>query len=110
MTICAGAFVAVVSTMAAPVVAQASTAGGSITRSEIIQRAHNWYTRSPQLSYNQGAEALDVDGQHWYRTDCSGFVSMALHLTSDPNTAGLPAYATAISWSALRPGDFLDIH
>jgi hypothetical protein len=82
-----------------------SAVGGPIQRSEVISRAHFW--TSQHLVYDQGGQAKDPQGR-LYRTDCSGFVSMALHLSSSLVTQTLPSVATKISWSNLQPGDFLD--
>ncbi|KAB1980225.1 hypothetical protein [Streptomyces triticiradicis] len=83
-----------------------SVQGGTISRNEVIARAKNWYTRNVQ--YSQSAYASDVDGDHTYRTDCSGFVSMAWHLTTSLTTQTLPGASTQISKSDLRPGDALN--
>ncbi|GIH20070.1 hypothetical protein Raf01_82420 [Rugosimonospora africana] len=82
-----------------------SAVGGPIQRSEVISRAHFW--TSQYLEYDQGGQAKDPQGR-LYRTDCSGFVSMALHLSSSLVTQELPSVATQISRSNLQPGDFLD--
>jgi hypothetical protein len=84
----------------------ASTIGGSITRSEVLARAKDWYVRD--VAYSQDAYALDVNRTASYRTDCSGFVSMAWHLTTSKTTSNLSDVATTISKSALRPGDALN--
>jgi hypothetical protein len=43
-----------------------------------------------------------------YRTDCSGFVSMAIRTTPPGySTVTLPDVATEITWDALQPGDFV---
>ncbi|GHD30712.1 hypothetical protein [Streptomyces galbus] len=83
-----------------------SNQGGTIYRSEVMSRAKDWYGRDVQ--YSQSASAKDVDGDHSYRTDCSGFVSMAWHLTSSLTTYTLPSVSTQISKSSLRPGDALN--
>lgn len=100
---------------AAPVsqaVEAASSPGGQITRSEVLARATDWYNRrnNSELTYNQGAKTWDVGHTRQYRRDCSGFVGMAWHLNSDPNTDGLDdaTYTVPISRSALLPGDLLD--
>jgi hypothetical protein len=85
--------------------AQASTPGGAITRSEIINRAHVWYTRGYVRNVN--VYYPDPDGSGSYRSDCSGFVSMAWHLTSSPSTAYLPQYSVQIAVSQLQAGDIL---
>jgi hypothetical protein len=96
--------------------ASASTAGGQISRTEVIQRAQNWYTRSPRLTYNSSRAAStlvkDVDGAHKYGPDCSGMVSMAWHLNPGQygglNTSTLPSVAVAINRNDLQTGDMLD--
>ncbi|MFJ1967517.1 hypothetical protein ACIO93_02490 [Streptomyces sp. NPDC087903] len=83
-----------------------SVQGGTIYRSEVMTRAKNWYTRD--VPYNQGASATDIEGDDLYRTDCSGFVSMAWHLTTSLTTRTLPDVSTQISKADLRPGDALN--
>ncbi|WP_329301916.1 tachylectin-related carbohydrate-binding protein [Streptomyces sp. NBC_00659] len=83
-----------------------SVQGGTISRNEVMTRAKNWYTRNVQ--YDQGASASDIDGDHSYRTDCSGFVSMAWHLTTSLTTETLSSASTEINKSDLRPGDALN--
>lgn len=87
-----------------------------ITRSEVIARAQYWYNKD--LTYSQTATADDPSGTS-YRTDCSGYVSMAWHLDpsglSAPDTNGLATstYTTELSGSPssatdLEAGDILD--
>ncbi|MER7773227.1 hypothetical protein, partial [Kitasatospora sp. NPDC096140] len=85
----------------------ASSVGGQITRSEILQRAQYWYGKA--ITYDQGGYYADSSGR-MYRTDCGGYVDMAWHLADGPNTLGLsnPAYTTQIQRSDLKPGDILD--
>jgi len=85
----------------------AAGVGQPISRSAVLARAYDWYTRSP--AYNQAGTALDVDRDRSYRTDCSGFVSMAWHLPVSLTTSSLPGsgYVTEIATSALAPGDAL---
>ncbi|MER5726892.1 hypothetical protein ABT084_00825 [Streptomyces sp. NPDC002138] len=83
-----------------------SSQGGQITRSEVMSRAVNWLGRD--VPYNQGASASDPEGDHVYRTDCSGFVSMAWHANSSYTTASLANIGTPISKSDLQPGDALN--
>ena len=82
-----------------------SSIGGPISRSEIISRGEYWISR--HVPYSQTASYPDPQGTH-YRTDCSGFVSMALH-ASHPGltTITLASIATEISWNDLQPGDFV---
>ncbi|MFD5515823.1 FG-GAP repeat domain-containing protein [Streptomyces sp. NPDC127066] len=86
----------------------ASSQGGTITRAEVLSRAENWLARD--VPYSQDASASDVDGDHSYRTDCSGFVSMTWHLTTSLTTATLATSSLTdhISTSDLQPGDALD--
>ncbi|MFK0194923.1 hypothetical protein [Kitasatospora sp. NPDC090308] len=85
----------------------ASSVGGQITRSEIIQRAQYWYGKT--IAYDQGSSYPDSSGR-LYRTDCGGYVDMAWHLADGPNTEGLTSstYTTSIPRSDLKPGDILD--
>jgi hypothetical protein len=91
--------------------AAASSVGGSITRSEMLQRAENWYQRRGSITYNKdnGSTVWDVGSTRKYRPDCSGFIDMAWHLGADPNTQGLATstYTTSIARSSLLPGDAL---
>jgi hypothetical protein len=64
-----------------------SSVGGTISKTEILTRMKDWYTR--KIGYNTNAEAWDVGHTREYRRDCSGFADMALHLSSDPNTNGI---------------------
>ncbi|WP_163508909.1 hypothetical protein [Fodinicola acaciae] len=93
-----------------PAQAAGDQPGKYITRAEVIARAENWFARN--VPYSQSATATDPDGAHTYRTDCSGFVSMAWHLAKtglgSPTTVSLPEYATKISKANLKPGDILD--
>ncbi|MFF8379649.1 hypothetical protein ACF07V_26370 [Streptomyces sp. NPDC015661] len=97
---------AMTTTLAAATVSS-STAGGYITRSEIIERAKYWLGKN--LTYNQGGSYPDSDGKY-YRTDCSGYVSMAWHLTTSLNTVGIGDSADTyeISRSQLKAGDVLN--
>jgi cell wall-associated NlpC family hydrolase len=79
--------------------------GGTITRAEVISRAKNWWDR--KVPYSQTAYAWDVNKGKKYRTDCSGFVSMAWKLTSSRTTSTLDGVATRISWANLKPGDMI---
>ncbi|MFJ5986276.1 hypothetical protein [Lentzea sp. NPDC092896] len=87
-------------------VAQASDVGGQISRDEVIQRARFWLNKG--LQYDQGGSAPDSSGKQ-YRTDCSGYVSMALHLTNSPNSTAMLTDSRffTINRADLKPGDFL---
>jgi hypothetical protein len=70
-----------------------------------MSRGQHWITR--KVPYNQNAYYPDVDGVN-YRTDCSGFVAMALHATPPgANTVGLIEIAKEIKWEDLQLGDFV---
>lgn len=64
-----------------------SSVGGRITTSQILARMKNWYDRKP--AYSQTTYIWDLGNTRKYRTDCSGFADMALHLSSDPNTSAI---------------------
>lgn len=82
-----------------------------ISRADVIDRAWNWFNRNVQ--YDQGATAGGPDGVYRWRTDCSGFVSMALKL--GPTGIGCPwtgslatnEYGATISRANMRAGDYL---
>ena len=101
-----------VEAVAAPVQVAASSPGGQITRTEVLARATNWYNRrhDSDLTYSMSAKTWDVGRTRQYRRDCSGFIDMAWHLNSDPNTDGLDdsGLTTPISRSELLPGDLLN--
>jgi len=86
-----------------------SSPGGTITRSEIISRAQSWVDQ--EVPYDKGGTHDDPQGTP-YREDCSGYISMAWHTARHGldayTTASLGSVATAISRSALEPGDALN--
>lgn len=103
------------STLAMPDVAEAAAAEGGvicgtyqenakITRSEILARSRTWI--SARVPYSQS----DCFGNKYgaYRTDCSGFVSMAWGLRISYTTHILEQVAHRIDWEDLRPGDALN--
>jgi hypothetical protein len=102
---------AVASAATIPVLAVGSPANaeyrGVIVRDEVMDRARNWFNRN--IQYNGASRAADIDGNHTYRQDCSGFVSMCWH-TSTPghSTRSIPDIAEQIKWSELKPGDVLN--
>ena len=104
---------ALVPAAAIPVLAVGSPANaayrGIVTRDEVMDRARNWFLRDIQYSFDPAARASDPEGNHSYRRDCSGFVSMAWH-TSTPghSTRSIPDIAPRIEWSQLKPGDVLN--
>ncbi|MET9230515.1 hypothetical protein [Lentzea sp. NPDC003310] len=102
------------STLAMPDVAVAAAEGGvvcgtyeansKITRSEVLARSRTWI--SARVPYSQA----DCFGNKYgaYRTDCSGFVSMAWGLRISYTTHILEQVAHRIDWEDLRPGDALN--
>ncbi|MER6917125.1 VCBS repeat-containing protein [Streptomyces sp. NPDC000594] len=91
---------------AAAAVNATSSAGGAITRSEIVQRAQYWVDQA--VPYSQSAYHRDPQGR-LYRTDCSGLVSMAWHLPRPEVTWTLPNFSTKLaSLDDLQPGDALN--
>lgn len=88
-----------------------------IARQEILDRAHFWVDNPRPYSM----EAFDIgpeeDENILWRTDCSGFVSMALALRFDDNPTGLTTetlhpdlgygVTEAIAKDDLTPGDIL---
>ncbi|WP_372411022.1 hypothetical protein [Streptomyces luteireticuli] len=101
------AMVMIVMPMATTVKAAApSDRGGPITRSEVIWRAQFWVDQHPR--YDQKGSADGPGGDYRYRTDCSGYVSMAWHLDDNPNTERLPGFSHEIGRNELRPGDILN--
>lgn len=74
----------------------------SVTRAEIMRRAQQWV--DAKVPYSMSAY------RNGYRTDCSGFVSMAWGLGSNQWTGSLDQFAQRISKSELLPGDMLLFH
>ncbi|MET9397879.1 VCBS repeat-containing protein [Kitasatospora sp. NPDC002965] len=97
--------------LSAPPAQAGSSLGGPVNRSEILSRAQYWDAQDVQ--YNQGATYGDGDG-HSYRTDCSGFIAMAWHLSATglgsatTQTLDSRSLTARINKSDLRPGDALD--
>jgi hypothetical protein len=76
----------------------------------VIERARSWLT--PSVSYSQIAFHDNEYGR--YRTDCSGYVSMAWALPGKPpnlhgglDTVGLATVSFTTSKDELLPGDVL---
>lgn len=106
---------AVTSAAAIPVLAVGSPANaayrGIITRDEVMDRARNWFLRDIPYSFDVDARASDIEGNHLYRRDCSGFVSMAWHTSTQyggHSTRSIPDIAPRISWDDLKPGDVVN--
>ncbi|HZM75109.1 MAG TPA: VCBS repeat-containing protein [Candidatus Limnocylindrales bacterium] len=84
--------------------AEASAVDGRITRAEILQRADYWYRQG----YVRDVDVYYPDPSgRLYRSDCSGLVSMAWHLSTSRSTATLPEVATRITVAQLQAGDIL---
>jgi hypothetical protein len=81
------------------VVAGGVPAEASITRSQVLDRAERWVNNPVPYSMS--------GYQDGYRTDCSGFVSMAWGADRSYTTQTLDAIATTIAKDQLRPGDAL---
>ncbi|MET9633303.1 hypothetical protein ABZX92_38180 [Lentzea sp. NPDC006480] len=96
----AAAVLVALSTLVAP----AQAAATPVYRYEIINRAASWLT-----AYNGGRVPYDIYGrQDGYRTDCSGYVSMAAKLDKPgPITQDLPGLSTLISMAELKRGDIV---
>ncbi|KAK4459448.1 hypothetical protein QBC42DRAFT_207960 [Cladorrhinum samala] len=78
---------------------------GEINRTEIISRGRYWVDQ--HVPYSMSRNYPDPQGRN-YRTDCSGFVSMALHASAPGyNTVSLPSVSEPIEWSQLKPGDYV---
>ena len=77
----------------------------SITRAQVLARAQTWHPHTSQrVPYSQSRT------HGGYRTDCSGYASMALALSKPgPTTVGLASssYSRRISMSSLQPGDLV---
>ena len=84
----------------------ASSVGGQISRDEIMQRAQHWVDK--KVPYSQTKYYTTPPDNRQYRTDCSGYVSMAWHLANQPSTRELDQYSTQLSgYDQLCPGDIL---
>jgi hypothetical protein len=94
--------------MSAPAAPAASAFGAQITRSEVMSRARYWYDHRADIPYNMSGTHQDPQGA-LYRTDCSGYISMAWHLQPPGlDTITLPSVAQPISKDELKSGDILD--
>lgn len=87
-----------------PVDTSAPNEEGEKDREEIIRRAQSWVERG--VPYSMEAYTTDPNGK-MYRTDCSGFVSMAWGLDTSLSTVTLPTVAHPIPKDELQPGDIL---
>ncbi|WP_229075517.1 FG-GAP-like repeat-containing protein [Actinoplanes sp. DH11] len=86
-----------------PRAASAAVSPGTvISRTEVISRAQTWV--AAQVPYSMDAY------YGGYRTDCSGFISMALKTSGSYWTGNLHEIGTPIAFNGLKPGDFLNYH
>lgn len=85
-------------------IACGTTAEDRVTsRGEALTRSQSWLDAG--VPYSQQACHQNEHGS--YRTDCSGYVSMAWGLTHSRTTVTLGDVATPIAHADLRPGDAL---
>ncbi|WP_197084700.1 hypothetical protein, partial [Saccharothrix sp. ST-888] len=96
---------------AGPVTDPLGQAGQPISRADVIARAQSWVAEN--VPYSQSVYYTDGNGT--YRTDCSGFISMAWNLPSSgadnwgATTWTLPDFATRLgSLDELQAGDMID--
>ncbi|MER5649227.1 VCBS repeat-containing protein [Streptosporangium sp. NPDC002524] len=92
-----------------PVPCDKNGADKAMTRSQALTRARSWLTVG--IPYSQSRCYRNSYGD--YRTDCSGFVSMAWGLGGSGSafwTGNLMDRASTISRSSLQPGDALLRH
>ncbi|MEZ5184126.1 MAG: hypothetical protein R2720_00135 [Candidatus Nanopelagicales bacterium] len=92
------AAVATVVALLSPTSAQAQTGPEAIERAQSWAKAGVGYSGSNYFTNEYGT----------YRTDCSGYVSMAWGLSSSYTTVTLPSVSYPIAKDALEPGDILN--
>jgi hypothetical protein len=109
------ALLSLTATLSVPVPAVAAT------RAEVLSRAEVWVEKYEPYSQSRYATAsgdlvptsATYPSSLGYRTDCSGFASMSLGLTTKSgaplslDTATLPAVCTKITKADLKPGDLI---
>uniref|UniRef100_UPI0031D07D69 C40 family peptidase n=1 Tax=Saccharothrix mutabilis TaxID=33921 RepID=UPI0031D07D69 len=86
--------------------ASASVPDGPITRSEVLTRSQSWI--DARVPYSQQGSYTNQYGT--YRRDCSGYVSMAWHLSTSRWTGNLGEVMHDIPRGDLKPGDALFRH
>lgn len=96
--------------MITPLATDLAPLGPRLTPSQIIERARSWLR--PSIAYSQTGFHENEFGT--YRTDCSGYVSMAWALQGKPanqhgglHTIGLAGVSYLIGKRELRGGDVL---
>lgn len=99
----AGVSIATCGDSATPPPPSQSVVNGAITREEVLNRATYWLNR--RVPYSMSNYTNDPQGRS-YRTDCSGFVSMAFHLDVSLSTT-LPERFHPIAKTELRRGDIV---
>uniref|UniRef100_A0A914CC95 Uncharacterized protein n=1 Tax=Acrobeloides nanus TaxID=290746 RepID=A0A914CC95_9BILA len=75
----------------------------AVSRSKVLERAKCWSNK--HVPYSQAKYAADCDTGKKYRTDCSGYVSLAWNLPSSYTTRTLPNVCSKINKSELKAGD-----
>jgi len=78
--------------------------GSAISRDDVMRRAKYW--ANEDVPYNQSGYYPDQQGKR-YRTDCSGYVSMAWKLPESKTTRSLSTVAKRIRKDQLEKGDIL---
>lgn len=78
--------------------------GHALSGPEAIERAQSWVDAG--VGYQAGGTYSNQYGT--YRTDCSGFVSMALGLPTSYTTGTLESVSYAIAKDGLEPGDIIN--
>lgn len=73
-------------------------------RQKVLDAGQTWVDR--KVPYSMQAYTSGANGKQ-YRTDCSGFVSMAYGLDDSYSTVTLPQHFTAIDKDDLQPGDII---
>lgn len=83
-----------------------------VDRESVLERARRWV--DDEVPYDQGKCHESGDGGSEYRTDCSGFVSMAWALGRSYTTGNFARDRQgawhSIDWDELEPGDAIVAH
>jgi len=79
--------------------------GGAISRGTVLTRARHWLRLN--VPYYQEGYAYDINKGRRFRTDCSGFISMAWGLTRSLNTSTLKTVSNPVAWGKLTAGDMV---
>lgn len=88
-----------------------------ISRDRVMERAFFWVDNPREYSMENSSQGIEQDPNVLWRTDCSGFVSMALGIRHSDNPTGLTTetlhpdggygISSSVSRGDLLPGDFL---